>query len=93
VGRAEAQEFDQAYRTLRLLEHRIQLSAMVRSHVMPQGVEELRILARQTTLADTAEALVAQWRHTQRLVRSPTSVSFIDHCCPPLQVWMIRVWS
>jgi len=70
VGRAEAQEFDQAYRTLRLLEHRIQLSAMVRSHVMPQGVEELRILARQTTLADTAEALVSQWRHTQRLVRS-----------------------
>ena len=70
VGRSEAAEFDHAYRTLRLLEHRIQLGAMVRSHVMPQDADELRILARRTRLAENAEALVEIWRTTQRQVRS-----------------------
>jgi glutamate-ammonia-ligase adenylyltransferase len=70
VGRAEAEEFDTAYRTLRLLEHRIQLGAMVRSHVMPQAEPELRVLARRTGLADSAADLVALWRATKLLVRS-----------------------
>ena len=70
VGRAEAAEFDHAYRTLRVLEHRIQLGALKRSHVMPQGEEALRVLARHTKLADTAENLVEHWRGIQRSVRS-----------------------
>ena len=70
VGRAEAEEFDTAYRTLRLLEHRIQLGAMVRSHVMPQAEPELRVLARRTGLADSAADLVELWRATKLLVRS-----------------------
>jgi len=70
VGRAEAAEFDHAYRTLRVLEHRIQLGALKRSHVMPQGEEALRVLARHTKLADTAESLVEHWRGIQRSVRS-----------------------
>ncbi|MDP5128772.1 MAG: bifunctional glutamine-synthetase adenylyltransferase/deadenyltransferase, partial [Pontimonas sp.] len=70
VGRAEAAEFDHAYRTLRVLEHRIQLGALKRSHVMPQGEEALRVLARHTRLADTAESLVEHWRGIQRSVRS-----------------------
>ena len=70
VGRAEAAEFDHAYRTLRVLEHRIQLGALKRSHVMPQGEEALRVLARHTRLADTAEGLVEHWRGIQRSVRS-----------------------
>jgi len=69
VGRAEAAEFDHAYRTLRVLEHRIQLGALKRSHVMPRDEEALRVLARHTKLADTAENLVEHWRAIQRSVR------------------------
>ncbi len=70
VGRSEAAEFDHAYRTLRVLEHRIQLGALKRSHVMPREEEALRVLARHTKLADTADALVEHWRTIQRSVRS-----------------------
>ena len=70
VGRAEADEFDGAYRTLRLLEHRIQLGAMARSHVMPDTEEELRLLARRTGLAETASGISDVWRSTRRDVRS-----------------------
>ena len=70
VGRPEAAEFDHAYRTLRVLEHRIQLGALKRSHVMPRDEEVLRVLARHTKLADTADDLVEHWRGIQRSVRS-----------------------
>ena len=70
VGRAEAAEFDHAYRTLRVLEHRIQLGALKRSHVMPREEEALRVLARHTKLADNAEGLLEHWRGIQRSVRS-----------------------
>jgi glutamate-ammonia-ligase adenylyltransferase len=70
VGRAEAAEFDLAYRTLRLLEHRIQLSKLERTHLMPRDESAIRVLARSTKLADTADDLVAHWRGIQRSVRS-----------------------
>lgn len=70
VGRVEAEEFDLAYRTLRLLEHRIQLAKLERTHVMPRDPEAVRVLARSTRLADNAEELIERWRGVQRLVRS-----------------------
>lgn len=70
VGRGEAQEFERAYRFLRTLEHRLQLSRLTRTHLMPRDEEALRVLARSTQLADTGEALHAQWRDVQRQVRS-----------------------
>jgi glutamate-ammonia-ligase adenylyltransferase len=70
VGRGEAAEFDTAYRTLRLLEHRIQLSKLERTHLMPRDEEAIRVLARSTKLADNASDLVAHWRGIQRAVRS-----------------------
>jgi glutamate-ammonia-ligase adenylyltransferase len=70
VGRPEAEEFDYAYRVLRLLEHRIQLSKMKRSHLMPRDPEAVRVLARSTKLADTAEDLIEKWRAIQVSVRS-----------------------
>ena len=70
VGRAEAHEFDQAYRILRTLEHRLQLTALVRTHLMPRDEEALRVLARATKLADTANELVELWRGVQRQVKS-----------------------
>ena len=69
VGRVEAAEFDRSYRTLRVLEHRIQLSQLKRSHLMPQEEEAIRVLARATKLADNATDLVTLWRATQRSVR------------------------
>lgn len=70
VGRVEAEEFDVAYRTLRLLEHRIQLAKLQRTHVMPRDPEAVRVLARSTRLADNSEDLIERWRGVQRLVRS-----------------------
>lgn len=70
VGRVEAEEFDLAYRTLRLLEHRIQLSQLQRTHLMPRDTESVRVLARSTRLADNADELIERWRGVQRLVRS-----------------------
>ncbi len=70
VGRVEAEEFDLAYRTLRLLEHRIQLAKLERTHMMPRDPEAVRVLARSTRLADTADELIERWRGVQRLVRS-----------------------
>lgn len=70
VGRKEAEEFDYAYRVLRVLEHRIQLSKMKRSHLMPREEEAVRVLARATKLADTHEGLLQTWRSIQLAVRS-----------------------
>jgi len=70
VGREEAAEFDLAYRTLRLLEHRIQLSKLERTHLMPRDESAIRVLARSTKLAENADDLVTHWRGIQRSVRS-----------------------
>ena len=70
VGRAEAAEFDADYRLLRLLEHRIQLSALRRTHLMPDDEGQLRALARSTRLARDGRELVERWRGVQRRVRT-----------------------
>jgi glutamate-ammonia-ligase adenylyltransferase len=69
VGRVEATEFDHDYRELRLLEHRIQLSRMRRTHLMPTDQDDLRILARATGLATSAAGLLEQWHAIKRRVR------------------------
>lgn len=70
VGRAEAQSFAFAYRSLRVLEHRVQLLALRRTHLMPRDDETLRILARGSGLAETPEALLAWWQPLKIEVRS-----------------------
>ena len=70
VGRVEAAEFDADYRLLRLLEHRIQLSRLRRTHLMPDDEGELRALARSTRLARDGRSLVERWRSVQRRVRT-----------------------
>ncbi|MFU8947916.1 bifunctional [glutamine synthetase] adenylyltransferase/[glutamine synthetase]-adenylyl-L-tyrosine phosphorylase [Mycetocola zhadangensis] len=69
IGREEAHAFASDYRLLRVLEHRLQLSNLRRTHLMPQDKEELRILARASTLAPNADALVARWESTKHEVR------------------------
>ncbi|MGN6502202.1 MAG: bifunctional [glutamine synthetase] adenylyltransferase/[glutamine synthetase]-adenylyl-L-tyrosine phosphorylase [Pseudolysinimonas sp.] len=70
IGRAEAAEFAHDYRFLRLLEHRLQLSRLRRTHLMPRDAEALRVLARATGLATTADALLESWQRTKLEVRT-----------------------
>jgi [glutamine synthetase] adenylyltransferase / [glutamine synthetase]-adenylyl-L-tyrosine phosphorylase len=69
IGRVEASEFSLDYRFLRLLEHRLQLSRLRRTHLMPTDRDELRVLARSTGIAPTADRLVEQWQRTKQAVR------------------------
>ena len=74
IGRADAAEFDQAYRYLRVLEHRIQLVNLRRTHLMPVKEEALRVLFRASggrarSGSKPAEELVRQWQATKRSVR------------------------
>src|SRR5690606_33174251 len=57
------------YRTLRLLEHRLQLKDLTRTHLMPRTNEELRVLARATGLAESGPAVWALWERVRREVR------------------------
>ncbi|HWR85085.1 MAG TPA: bifunctional [glutamine synthetase] adenylyltransferase/[glutamine synthetase]-adenylyl-L-tyrosine phosphorylase, partial [Rhodoglobus sp.] len=70
IGRVEAAEFGRDYRFLRLLEHRIQLSRLRRTHLMPRDPEALRVLARASGAATTADGLTDAWQRTKIAVRS-----------------------
>lgn len=70
IGRVEAAEFGRDYRFLRLLEHRIQLSRMRRTHLMPRDDDALRVLARASGVAATADGLNAEWQRTKSAVRT-----------------------
>ncbi|WP_394252635.1 bifunctional [glutamine synthetase] adenylyltransferase/[glutamine synthetase]-adenylyl-L-tyrosine phosphorylase [Arthrobacter pityocampae] len=74
VGRSDAMDLDDAYRYLRVLEHRIQLMQMRRTHLMPEDETSLRALARSSegcmvTVRPSAQSLHAKWQSTRRLVR------------------------
>ncbi|NQX33863.1 bifunctional [glutamine synthetase] adenylyltransferase/[glutamine synthetase]-adenylyl-L-tyrosine phosphorylase [Herbiconiux sp. VKM Ac-2851] len=70
IGRVEAVEFGQDYRILRLLEHRLQLRQLSRTHLMPRDESEQRVLARGTGLAGSAADLVTRWTAIKVRVRS-----------------------
>ncbi|MCD2442089.1 bifunctional [glutamine synthetase] adenylyltransferase/[glutamine synthetase]-adenylyl-L-tyrosine phosphorylase [Agromyces sp. SYSU K20354] len=69
VGREEAAEFSRDYRVLRVLEHRMQLDRMRRTHLMPRGERSLRVLARASGLGRNAAELQATWQSTRQRVR------------------------
>ena len=69
IGRTDAALFAADYRTLRLLEHRLQLKDLTRTHLMPRTPEEQRVLARATGLAESAKAIWALWERVRREVR------------------------
>lgn len=69
IGRSEASVFERDYRILRVLEHRMQLSRLARTHLMPRAPEGLRVLARASTLADTGERVWKLWEDVKREVR------------------------
>ncbi|AWE42549.1 MULTISPECIES: bifunctional [glutamine synthetase] adenylyltransferase/[glutamine synthetase]-adenylyl-L-tyrosine phosphorylase [unclassified Actinobaculum] len=72
VSRSDAAKLDADYRLLRVLEHRIQLQHLRRSHLLPAGVADLRRVARAMRCGGiaTGEDLETAWQHTRREVRS-----------------------
>ncbi|RNE62373.1 bifunctional [glutamine synthetase] adenylyltransferase/[glutamine synthetase]-adenylyl-L-tyrosine phosphorylase [Cryobacterium tepidiphilum] len=69
IGRAEAADFARDYRILRLMEHRLQLEKLRRTHLVPRDEDELRVLARGTQLAPTAAELLRLWTALKLRVR------------------------
>ncbi|MCU1571499.1 MAG: glutamine-synthetase [Naasia sp.] len=70
IGRAEAAEFAGEYCLLRVLEHRLQLTRLRRTHLMPREEEQLRVLARASGLGGNAAELLERWQRTKVGVRS-----------------------
>jgi [glutamine synthetase] adenylyltransferase / [glutamine synthetase]-adenylyl-L-tyrosine phosphorylase len=69
IGRVEAAEFSRDYRFLRVLEHRLQLTRLRRTHLMPTDREAVRVLARASGLATGADDLTEAWKRTKHAVR------------------------
>ncbi|GMA31549.1 hypothetical protein GCM10025875_15410 [Litorihabitans aurantiacus] len=74
VGRADAARLAVCYRFLRLMEHRIQLYRMRRTHLVPTQDRDLDRLGRSMRIvaedeADVTTELLVRWRHTRRDVR------------------------
>lgn len=70
VARVEALQFADHYRFLRLLEHRIQMADMRRTHLMPTSEVKLRALARSVSLKMNADQLLAKWLEVKTEVRA-----------------------
>lgn len=75
VGRVDAALFSAHYRYLRVLEHRIQLMQMRRTHLMPTDPAQRRALARslegsRSAKRPSAESLMDDWSKVKRSVRS-----------------------
>src|SRR5699024_8646244 len=70
VARDHASELAECYQFLRVLEHRLQLYRMRRTHLFPESESEQRHLARSLGRRSAgAEDLVKRWRDTRRRVR------------------------
>ena len=75
IGRSQAAELSEAYRYLRVLEHRIQMVKMRRTHLMPDQERALRVLARASkppvwTTQPSDKQLLQTWTRTKKRVRS-----------------------
>ncbi|WP_431277447.1 bifunctional [glutamine synthetase] adenylyltransferase/[glutamine synthetase]-adenylyl-L-tyrosine phosphorylase [Leifsonia poae] len=69
IGREESAVFSRDYRTLRLLEHRLQLRHLRRTHLMPRDEGDVRVLARASGLATGATQLLDAWTAIKHRVR------------------------
>jgi glutamate-ammonia-ligase adenylyltransferase len=70
VGRQDAAALGDAYRFLRVLEHRIQLQKLRRTHLMPQDQAELRRLGRSLGFRqDPVAELTRAWKRHAAVVR------------------------
>ncbi|NBW73915.1 MAG: bifunctional [glutamine synthetase] adenylyltransferase/[glutamine synthetase]-adenylyl-L-tyrosine phosphorylase, partial [Microbacteriaceae bacterium] len=70
IGRNEAFQFVEHYKFLRLLEHRIQLTQLRRTHLMPRDEAAQRHIARSIDPTWTAEKLLSTWNEVKTEVRA-----------------------
>ncbi len=70
IGRSDANEFSAHYKFLRLLEHRIQMSEMRRTHLMPIQPAKQRSLARSVSVKLTVDDLLEKWDAVKVEVRA-----------------------
>lgn len=68
IARSDADRLLADYEFLRLLEHRLQLYRILRSHDLPSDEVALRRLSRAVGIGD-AQSIEIQWRSTKREVR------------------------
>ncbi len=69
IGRGDGAELASAYRFQRVLEHRVQLYRMRRTHLLPDDPVGLRRLGRGLGIRGGADQVVTQWRDSARTVR------------------------
>lgn len=70
VGREHAAQLAVCYRWMRMMEHRIQLHRLQRTHLVPTSEPDQRRLARTMGLrSEGPEGLLERWRTTRREVR------------------------
>ena len=70
VGRPDGEALHEAYSFLRMLEHRIQLHQLRRTHVVPEDEESLRRLGRSLGFTKEPVAELGKvWQHHRREVR------------------------
>ena len=70
VGRDDGEALHEAYSFLRMLEHRIQLHQLRRTHVVPEDEDALRRLGRSLGfIKDPVVELDKVWQHHRREVR------------------------
>jgi len=69
ISRVDADNLAASYRTLRVLEHRLQLRELARTALFPGSDEDRRWLARASSFAGTAPELVHIWEDTKGSVR------------------------
>ncbi len=70
VARTDGEDLAGDYRRLRVIEHRLQLRDLRRTAIMPRDEPELRVLARATGLARTADELTELWEGIKLQVRN-----------------------
>lgn len=70
IGRMDAAAFARHYSLLRLMEHRLQLRDLGRTHLLPRDEAGLRILARATGTSGSGAEMAALWEETRRDVRA-----------------------
>lgn len=69
IARDDGKRFSDHYRFLRLLEHRIQLSQLRRTHLMPSDDLSRRSIARALSLDLSSEKLIERWEAVKLEVR------------------------
>ncbi len=70
VGREDGKSLALSYRFLRTLEHRVQLSNLRRTHLLPTAERDLRRIGRSLNYADPATQVERTWRSSTQRVRT-----------------------